>query len=282
MDSKALGSYSANQIPIVDLHEITAGKIAALLSRNASRDLFDVHSLLTSADLNREYIRTAFVIYGAINRKDWREVSIEDISFDQRELYNKLVPVLGEDFYEESISDWGKRLVEECKSSLHIVLPFSEREREFLDRVLDYGEIEPSLLTNDQVLAERIKKHPALEWKALNVREYKRIKYVKKGGMFIYTEEIESNQELQRVLWACYQFWLKGQLPKEKRAICYKWVIGPYEKRFGTRFHQSKLRQLARLGFLEREEISRGGHRRYYKLVNPEIIAELLNKWHLH
>ena len=53
MDSKALGSYSANQIPIVDLHEITAGKIAALLSRNASRDLFDVHSLLTSADLYR-------------------------------------------------------------------------------------------------------------------------------------------------------------------------------------------------------------------------------------
>jgi hypothetical protein len=45
---------------------------------------------------------------------------------------------------------------------------------EFLDRLLDEAEIQPSLLTSDQGLQERINRHPLLEWKALNVRQYKK------------------------------------------------------------------------------------------------------------
>jgi hypothetical protein len=65
-------------------------------------------------------------------------------------------------------------LVEECRDFLKIILPFTERELEFLDRLLDHGEIEPSLLTSDKEMAERIKKHPSIEWKAMNVRRYKK------------------------------------------------------------------------------------------------------------
>jgi hypothetical protein len=36
------------------------------------------------------------------------------------------------------------------------------------------GEINPELLTADEDLQDRIRRHPLLEWKALNVREYKR------------------------------------------------------------------------------------------------------------
>lgn len=43
----AIGYYSAMQIPVLDLHELAAGKLAALLARKASRDLFDAHQLLT-------------------------------------------------------------------------------------------------------------------------------------------------------------------------------------------------------------------------------------------
>ena len=46
-DSRQVGSFSAKRIPVVDLHELAVGKMAALLSRQASRDLFDVHQLLT-------------------------------------------------------------------------------------------------------------------------------------------------------------------------------------------------------------------------------------------
>ena len=38
-----VGSYSVTQIPVLDLHELAAGKLAALLARQASRDLFDAH-----------------------------------------------------------------------------------------------------------------------------------------------------------------------------------------------------------------------------------------------
>jgi hypothetical protein len=54
-----------------------------------------------------------------------------------------------------------------------VVLPFTDSETEFLNLLLDNGEIVPSLLTSDKDLQERISRHPLLEWKALNVREYK-------------------------------------------------------------------------------------------------------------
>ena len=70
-------------------------------------------------------------------------------------------------------------------------------------------------------------------------------------------------------------------MPKENRSICYTWVTGPYQERFNKLFHQSKLHQLAKLGFLEPEDTSRGGNRRYYKLVKPEKINKLLEGWGL-
>jgi hypothetical protein len=45
---------------------------------------------------------------------------------------------------------------------------------EFLNRVLDKGEITPELLTDDADLQDHIRLHPLLEWKAVNVREFKK------------------------------------------------------------------------------------------------------------
>jgi hypothetical protein len=53
------------------------------------------------------------------------------------------------------------------------VLPFTDAEKEFLNLLLDKGDIVPSLLTTDKDLQSRISRHPLLEWKALNVREHK-------------------------------------------------------------------------------------------------------------
>ena len=160
---------------MLDLHELATGKLAALLSRKASRDLFDVHLLLTSVDLDRERLRLAFVVYGAMNRRDWREVSVHDVDFQEKDLKDQLLPLLRGNFM-DSVGDvqaWATRIVEECREKLACVLPFTEAEIEFLNRLLDHGEIEPSLLTRDEALAERIRQHPMLQWKALNVRRYK-------------------------------------------------------------------------------------------------------------
>lgn len=171
-------SFHSNprRIPVLDIHELAAGKLAALLTRNAGRDLFDAHQLLSKTPLEGERLRLAFVIYGAMSRKDWRTVSAKDAEVPARELRDKLYPLLRRTDAERipSIKTWARELSRECRQSLSAVLPLSDREREFLDRILDHGQIEGSLLTSDPALLDRIRRHPGLEWKAQNVREYKR------------------------------------------------------------------------------------------------------------
>ena len=65
-------------------------------------------------------------------------------------------------------------MVIECREALRAVLPLSDREREFIERINGIGVIAPDLLTDDKELANRIARHPALLWKALNVRDFKR------------------------------------------------------------------------------------------------------------
>ena len=171
-----VGAYSARQVPVLDLHELAAGKLAALLSRHASRDLFDTHQLLTKGDLNREKLRLGFVVYGAMNRKDWRTVNADDLGCDARRIENHLVPVIRSELLavaEQRPGHWGERMIQECRQRLDIVLPLSDTEIEFLDQLLDHGEIKPELLTDDVEMHKRIKAHPLLQWKALNVRQYK-------------------------------------------------------------------------------------------------------------
>ena len=174
--SAAVGSYSATQIPVLDLHELAAGKLAALLSRRASRDLFDTHQLLTHGDLDRTKLRLGFVLYGAMNRKDWRTVAIDDVGYDHRELENELIPVFrAESFAKRKAGDWAESMIAECRDRLGAVLPMAANEIAFLDRILDQGEVEPELLTTDDEMAERIRIHPLLQWKAVNVRKHRKV-----------------------------------------------------------------------------------------------------------
>jgi hypothetical protein len=110
-----------------------------------------------------------------MNRKDWRTISIEDVDFDTAELARQLVPTLRLGAIEEvgESENYGRRLVEECRQALSAVLPFTDREREFLDLLLDKGQIDGTILTADVMLQNRIQRQPPLEWKALNVRQHK-------------------------------------------------------------------------------------------------------------
>lgn len=96
------------------------------------------------------------------------------------------------------------------------------------------------------------------------------------------TTEVIEDLELRRILSACYGYWEKEQLPAEKRALCYTWVHNVFKARFGGGFHQSRLEHLARLGFLEKDDTSRGGSRRYYRIVDPDRLATLLRDWSLN
>lgn len=174
-DSQLIGSYQVKEIPLLDEHEIAAGKLAALLARHACRDLFDAHHFLGHGNFNRDRLRFAFVVYGAVNRKDWRAVAAADLDFEASELRNLLLPLLRYEVQARigSTPDWAERLVEECRAGLRMVLPLEVHELEFLDRLLEHGEIEPSILTEDAEMIERILLHPGLRWKALNVKRFK-------------------------------------------------------------------------------------------------------------
>ena len=172
VDSRAIGSFRAGAVRVLDVHELAAGKLAALLARRAIRDLFDAHHLLTRVPLDRAKLRLGFVVYGAMNRRDWRTVSAADVTFEARELRNQLVPLLRRRDLPEprDFETWTERLVDECRELLSVVLPLDPAERAFLDQLLDSSEIAPELLTTDPEIAERIASHPGLLWRALNAR----------------------------------------------------------------------------------------------------------------
>ncbi len=179
LDSHSLGEYRAAKIPVIDIHELAAGKLCALMARRQARDIFDSHQLLSRADLERNRLRLAFVLYGAMNRKDWRTVSIQDVNFSTDVLSHQLLPLLRAEPAEgdKTPDDFGKRLIKECRDRLSVVLPFSDSEKEFLTLINERGEIIPSLLTSDKDLQKRIDRHPLLEWKARNVREHRKNNY---------------------------------------------------------------------------------------------------------
>lgn len=171
-DSRSLGHSAAHHVQVLDINELAAGKLAALLSRHTSRDLYDVHQLLVSGLLDPERLRAAFVVYGGVNRTDWRRVGVNDVVFDGHELRDELIPVLRRSGETERVNDaLVKRLVDETREMLSVVLPLREREVAFLESLLGKGVVDASLLTDDQVLKERVQVQPGLQWKALNVRK---------------------------------------------------------------------------------------------------------------
>lgn len=173
MRSVDVGTYAASGIPVLDLHELAAGKLAALFARQASRDVFDAHGLLTAGKLDPDQLRLAFILYGAMNRRDWRTISLDDVGCDALELENQLLPVLSRSVREALQADWAVRMVEVCRERLASLVQFTPEEAEFLDRLLDHGEIVPSLLTDDTQMGARILAHPLLQWKALNVQHHR-------------------------------------------------------------------------------------------------------------
>jgi hypothetical protein len=171
LDSRALGSFRATQVPLLDVHELAAGKLAALLARGAGRDVFDAVQLLRGGDLDAKKLRLAFVVYGGANRRDWRTVSASDVRLDPRDFRRELLPTLRSADVRRhgDVAAWTRALVDECRERLSVVLPFVKEELEFLTLLSDRDEIAPDLLTSDETLKATIREHPALLWKALNV-----------------------------------------------------------------------------------------------------------------
>lgn len=173
-DSKEFLGERAKRFKLLDPHELAAGKLAALLARGASRDLFDARELLAHGAFDRDKLRLAFVVYGGINRVDWRTVSASAVTATASDVKRLLLPMLRQDIRpaDADVERWTSALIDETRALLGAVLPLTDDEARFLKRLNSDGKIEAALLTTDSELQRRIEASPGLQWKALNVKKH--------------------------------------------------------------------------------------------------------------
>ncbi|MBN2689362.1 MAG: nucleotidyl transferase AbiEii/AbiGii toxin family protein [Gammaproteobacteria bacterium] len=168
-----IGGRRVKDIPVLDIHELTAGKLSALIDRTLGRDLFDAYNLLTKDDLNIETLRLIFTVYAGMTRKkDFRLLLSHQLQFDFKELQNRLLPLLSKQEL-ANISNkqqWAEELLSVVHDKISAILPLRKHEIEFLNALLEFGEIKPDLLTSDKGFQKKVKVHPAINWTAYNVK----------------------------------------------------------------------------------------------------------------
>ena len=167
-DSVKLANRLVKNMPVLNIHELAAGKLTALINRGAGRDIFDVYQLFQNQDLNINMLRFCFVVYAAMNyKKNYLNLSIKDINFNKRDLQNKLIPVLnGKLIRTNSIQGWANTLLKGVRENFTKLIPFGENERKFIQEVYNNGAIIPELITNNPESINIIKCHPAVQWSA--------------------------------------------------------------------------------------------------------------------
>jgi predicted nucleotidyltransferase component of viral defense system len=159
----------ATKAKVLNIHELAAGKLNALLERDVSRDLFDSHQLLTKWPLDTEKLRLAFTVYAAMRQQSWQQVKVNNVKFSVKDIRDKLIPVLKDSEIPgtlfPAIQTWATELVADCKTALSLVLPFRKNEIEFLEQLQKHGEIRPELISEDSIFCERVNHHPLLHWR---------------------------------------------------------------------------------------------------------------------
>lgn len=167
--SSSLKWPKSTQTNILDIHELAAGKLHALLGREASRDLFDSHQLLKKWQLDPKKLRLAFTVYAGMERDGWQRISPDNIQFTVKDIRDKLFPVLKSSeaphTSSRAIEAWANQLADECRAAFSLLLPFQENEIKFLECLHQQGEIHPELISDDTEFCQRIIKHPSLLWR---------------------------------------------------------------------------------------------------------------------
>ena len=156
--AKPVGTLPTPAFPILDIHELAAGKLAALLARQAS-PVRRAPPPAPAAASTRSGCESVRGLQRECPRKDWRTVSVDHSTFEPRELRNHLVPTLRPEPSTVAPIAWAQSLNDECRDALRVVLPLAEAESEFLDRLLDHGELVPALLKRPA--ARRAHRRPA-------------------------------------------------------------------------------------------------------------------------
>lgn len=89
------------------------------------------------------------------------------MDFDVADLEQRLISTLrAVEIERVQQKNFNKGLAEDCRNFLAGLLPLTETEMEFFKQMLDKGEIASALLTADEEMQDRIRRHSLLGWKA--------------------------------------------------------------------------------------------------------------------
>ena len=175
MESLPLGGMRAKNVLVLDLHEIVAGKLVALIDRHAARDLFDARRILSIDGLDWNRIKAAVLAMGASGRRDWLTVSVDRIRGDPREFRRTLAICLPRDSFAgaDDVAVWIDETVALCRERFAFLFNLTANERAFLDGVVVRGEIDAALLDVAPDIQARIGNMPMLAWKLRHVRKHR-------------------------------------------------------------------------------------------------------------
>lgn len=173
-DSIIMAGKQVKKLQLLDIHELAAGKLTALLERQTGRDFFDANELFQYPKIDKNKLRLIFVLYAAMcTKKNLLNQTLDDISVDDKDLKNKLIPVMKNDFCDDfrTTEDWMLNLVNKVRDGYKNLLPFTSSEVAFIRAVGNGAGINPELFITDTKIIDFkiIKKHPALLWAGLKL-----------------------------------------------------------------------------------------------------------------
>jgi predicted nucleotidyltransferase component of viral defense system len=163
-----IGNEAACEFPVLAIEEVLAGKIRAMIDRKHPRDLSDLFRF-RKADLtyDSELMRKLAVLFGSTLNRDLRSYNMSRFAdIDEEAIKRLLYPLL-----KAGDRPTGDEMFAVAKPILEGVLDH-RREASFLE-AMAAGKYQPELLfPKDDGIVNRIRRHPALLWKAENVRQY--------------------------------------------------------------------------------------------------------------
>jgi len=166
------------EVPTLSLLELAAGKFTALMQRTVARDAFDAANLLQLVPelLESTEFRLAFVCSVAGGRHDPRDLLPSDPVPAALAVKEQLIPLL-QQRGRGSVTDPEElrvRIGRRLDGVAERLLDWSAAERRFLDTLHEEGTVNAEVLHADPEMQERIRSQPMLQWKAQNVRNFRR------------------------------------------------------------------------------------------------------------
>ena len=100
---------------------------------------------------------------------------MDTITGDAQEIRQKLAICLPRDYFggKGAIDEWMAETIAICHEQLAFLLDLTQAEQEFLDGILERGEIIAGLLDVLQEICAKIATMPMLAWKCQHIRQHK-------------------------------------------------------------------------------------------------------------